>query len=332
MNEHASIASGERTGSEDSPWLQAGRLGFRILYAVTVVAALAWTVSNIREIGPDNQAVVFRFGAVQRLQQAGLLFAWPRPFEDVVLVPAPDRVLEQPVQDGAGTGYLLTGDAGVVRLEVSVFYKVADPERYVLQAGHITPALNRLATRNMILLCAGRDLDSILVARPELIGADSDAVQRRERLRGELVEGINRSLAALQENGAGLGIRVERVDIRSALPEPAVAAFNAVLTASQEARQAVASASNDAAKTAQAATQAANQTIQAAQAGADERIARAKADTAAIISLSQMVQSDTGLLSRLYRDRIAGILAKARSVTTVDPAMGRHLILQGGDK
>ena len=41
-----------------SPWQQAGRLAFLGLYAVTVFAAVAWVGSNVRQIDPQNRAVV----------------------------------------------------------------------------------------------------------------------------------------------------------------------------------------------------------------------------------------------------------------------------------
>jgi regulator of protease activity HflC (stomatin/prohibitin superfamily) len=316
-------------------------------------------------------------GTMERVQNAGLLVAWPPPFEQIVLLPSPDRVLQSRVQgllpylpasaaekinnnddddydsfafdsEGrnvqnsytnshdalAGSGYLLTGDGGVVQLDVTVLYKVTDPYDYALEAEHIVPALDRLATRSAVVLCAERDLDSILVARPELIGADNDAAERRERLRAELVDSINRSLAALKSKGAGLGIEIERVDIRSILPVAALDAFNGVLTASQQAEQAIAAARNAAAKDMQAGTQAANQTMQVAHASADERLARAKANTATIVSLAGTSggTKDPGLPLRLYRDRISSILSQAGVVTTVDPAADSRLILQGADK
>ena len=243
-----------------SPWQQAGRLAFLGLYAVTVFAAVAWGVSNVRQIDPQNRAVVLRMGALDRIQNSGLLLAWPRPFEQVVIVPAADRVSERrienllrsdvalqadrkasfatPVSDAlAGSGYLLTGDAGVVQLDVRVFYNVTEPYAFVLQGEHVLPALDRLVTRSAVALTAARDLDTILVARPELIGTDSQAAERRERLRGDLVQGINQQLAALSATGQGIGVQVVRVDVQSSLPGPAVNAFNAVLTASQHAEQ-----------------------------------------------------------------------------------------------
>ena len=340
-----------------SPWQQAGRLAFLGLYAVTVVAALAWGFSNVRQIDPQNRAVVLRMGALDRIQNSGLLLAWPRPFEQVVIVPAADRVSERrienllrsdvalqadrkasfatPVSDAlAGSGYLLTGDAGVVQLDVRVFYNVTEPYAFVLQGEHVLPALDRLVTRSAVALTAARDLDTILVARPELIGSDSQAAERRERLRGDLVQGINQQLASLSATGQGIGLQVVRVDVQSSLPGPAVNAFNAVLTASQHAEQAVAAARNEAAKVTQSATQQADRSVEQAQAQASERLAKAQADTSTIINLAKVQQAgnDSGLMLRLYRERMPKILGQAGSVTSVDPNDDSRLIIQGAEQ
>jgi len=345
------------TNSLNSPWIQAGRLAFFALYVVTVLAALAWVFSNVRQIDPQNRAVIMHFGALDRIQNAGLLLAWPQPFEQVVLLPAADRVIERrvenllrspaaiqadrvatfatPISDAlAGSGYLLTGDAGVVQLDVRVFYKVTDPYDFVLQGDHVLPALDRLVTRSAVALTAARDLDTILVARPELIGADNQAAERRERLRGDLVQGINRRLAELKANGQGIGIEVARVDVQSSLPEPAVGAFNAVLTASQQADKAVANARTDAEKITQTANELADRTLQVAHAQAGERLAKASADTATVLSLAQARQqgTDPQMLLRLYRERIPKILGQAGSVTMVDPKDDSRLIIQGASK
>ena len=341
----------------NSPWLQASRLAFLGLYVVTLLAAVGWAVSNVREIDPQNRAVVFRFGELDRVQNAGLLLAWPQPFEQVVLLPSADRVIERhvetllrsptalaadkitsfatPMSDAlAGSGYLLTGDAGVVQLDVTAYYKVTDPREFVLQGEHVLPALDRLVNRSAVSLAAARDLDTILVARPELVGSDSQSAERRERLRGDLVQGINMRIGELTATGVGLGVEVVRVDVQSSLPAAAVNAFNAVLTASQQADQAVANARTDAEKLNQTANQQADRTLQVAHAQASERLAKAQTDTAAVTGLAQSMQnkSDPGLLLRIYRERVPAILKQAGSVTTVDPRDDSRLIIQGADK
>lgn len=343
------------TNTSVSPWIEAGRLAFLALYAVTVLAALAWAFSNVRQIDPQSRAVILRFGALDRVQNAGLLLAWPRPVEHVILLPAADRVLERrvenllrsdaalqadrvasfasPVSDAlAGSGYLLTGDAGVVQLDVRVFYKVSEPYAFVVQGEHVLPALDRLVTRSAISLTAARDLDTILVARPELIGRDNQAAESRERLRSDLLQGINRRLADLAATGQGLGIEVVRVDVQSNLPGPALSAFNAVLTASQQADQAVANARTEAEKLTQTAREDADRALQIAHAQASERLAKASADIATVLSLAKTQESDPQMLLRLYRERIPGILRQAGSVTTVDPQDDSRLIIQGAEQ
>ncbi|WP_244426245.1 protease modulator HflK [Rhizobium mesoamericanum] len=324
-----------------------------LLSAMMVLAAVVWATSNIREIAPQNRAVVLHLGALSRAQESGLLWALPAPFESVLLLPDAGTVLERRIsgllrspeaQTGeagaasendtlAGSGYLLTGDASVVQLDIRIFYRVTDPFAYVLQEQHVLPALDRIVTRSAVVVCASRDLDSILVARPELVASDSDVAARRERLRADLVSSINASLAALKSNGMSLGIEIDRADVQSALPAASVSAFDAVLTASQQAEQAIASAQNDAEKDRQAADQQADRIVQVAEAQSSERLAKARTDTATVTGFASArgADSDPGLLWRLYRDRVAKILSQAGSVVTVDPNDAR-LILQGADK
>jgi regulator of protease activity HflC (stomatin/prohibitin superfamily) len=341
---------GKKTGEPIGHWFQAGRLAFIALYAITLVTAFGWLASNIRQIGPENRAVVLEFGAIDRVQNSGLLLAWPQPFEQVIIVPAADRVVDRTVQAlirpkdveqrgfsymaddaTAGMGYLLTGDSGVVQIGVHLFYKVTDPYAYVMQGEHIEYALDRIVERSAVIVSASRDLDTILVARPELVGSSAESAQKREQLRNDLVNTMNKSLAALEQSGASLGIHVDRVDIQPNLPVEAVDAFNAVLTASQLAKQTIAEANNKAAEIRQKANQESDQLLQEAKAKANERLAKAQTDTATIqgLATNQAALADPGLLWRLYRQRINTILSQAGSVTTVNPEDDSRLILQG---
>src|ERR1700691_5845309 len=75
------------------PVAQSVAIGFRSIYAAILVLALIWLASNVRQIPPDSQAVVVRFGKIVRTQAAGLLLGWPRPIEQVYLLPGTDRLL-----------------------------------------------------------------------------------------------------------------------------------------------------------------------------------------------------------------------------------------------
>lgn len=346
---------------QGSPWMQAGRLVFVALYGVTLLAAWRWGVTNIQQVSPDKRAVVLRMGAISRVQNAGLLLAWPQPFEQVVMLPSAESVIERRVETllrsarasqadisgvdeedpsgssadtFAGSGFLLTGDAGIVQLDVRVFYKVSNPTDFVLQGDHVLPALDRIVTRSAVAVCAARDLDTILVARPELMANDSNIAQQRERLRGELVQSINKALNALQTEGLGIGIEVVRADVQSSLPATTVNAFNAVLTASQQAEKGIADARTGAAWELQNATQNADRLLQVAQAQASERLAKAQSDTASMLKLADSIKdkTDPGLMMRIYRERMPAILSKAGTLTMVNPKDDSHLIIQGTGK
>ncbi|WP_241023853.1 SPFH domain-containing protein [Paraburkholderia sp. Ac-20340] len=330
------------------PGAQTVRLSFWFVAVLAVLAALGWATSNIRRIPADSSAVVTRFGAYVRDQGAGLLVAWPRPFEDVLLVPGSERVLEHRVialernphasatlgldtDAEAGSGYVLTGDNGVVQLSATLFYRVSDPYAYAMQLEHLDAAIERVVSAAAVETAAQRDLDAILVARPETVAADQQMAVRREQLRGDLARAIQRHLDALAAAHAGLGIEVARVDVQSAFPASAIDAFNAVLGSMQNAERDVALARTVAEKTRQGAQQNADRIVQDAQANAAERVATAQSETSTIGQLEAALAEnhDPGLVARAYRDRVQAVLAKAARVTTIDPNDASSLVLPG---
>jgi regulator of protease activity HflC (stomatin/prohibitin superfamily) len=299
---------------------------------------------------------------VVREARAGLLLAMPQPFERVILLPSADRQIQfqidafqpaageqAPAASGsdAGTGpmavnisanprqnagILLTGDMSVVHLYATLFYQITDANDYVLSAAHVAPALARLFTASAVTVAAKRDLDTILVARPERNNSNDIARTGRESLRGDLVLEVNRRLDDLTNHGAGLGIRVSRVDLVPSIPAEAKAAFDSVLYALQNAETAIALARTRAETTRQKADQDRDRILTNAQALGQERITEATTRTAAISALSQNKQGLSGdMLSRqLYQEQIGRVLGQAGKVFAADGEGGARLILPGG--
>jgi len=318
-----------------------------------LITAIAWAFSNVHVVPAESRAVVARFGVFERVQGPGLLLAWPAPFEQVTLVPAAEQLQEQAIHSLqresqalqadrnnavlsdlpdalAGSGYLLTGDASVVQLQARAFYTVVDPYAYVLQREHIAPALERIFAAAALAVCASRDLDAVLVARPELIAHDAAAAQQRERLHADLATLVNRRLDELRLSGAGLGIHVERVDVNATLPAATILAFTSVLTSTQSAAEEVANARTVAENIRQTAERDSQARIQAAHAKAVEQIASARVETANVLPLrGSLGVADPGLPQRDYRASIQSVLNKAGSVVTVDPKDRSDLIFTG---
>jgi regulator of protease activity HflC (stomatin/prohibitin superfamily) len=338
-----------------------------MLYAAVLVLGVGWASGNIRQVPPDQRAVVLQFGRVSRVQQSGLLLAWPQPIEQVRLLPASDRQIEfrievqqagfpsdetdmqlapnddvihlQGDRDLNNAAYLMTGDGNVVRLDTTLFYSITDPAAYLLAEDRIGPALRRAYLTSAVALAAGRNLDDFLVAQPDDAApgpgpaAETAATlaARRQALRSDLVASINHRLQALRASGDDLGIVVGRADVVALLPPIAKAAFDAVLTASQIADQTAAGARTDAARILQEAERERDRLVTEASAAAEERVRSASADVAPIEALE--AQESAGnratLLAHAYQDQIAAILRHAGDVTAVDPRGGQSLVLPG---
>jgi regulator of protease activity HflC (stomatin/prohibitin superfamily) len=335
----------------DDMWAQIARITFRFLFAIICVVATAWALSNVRQIPADSRAIVLRFGAIIGERGPGLLIAWPRPFEEVLMLPARDRQIELAVEEGlavppnialldADIGhdarrnaeFLLTGDSGVVRLQATIFYQIIDAAAYVLAADEVKPALRRLFTASAVAVCAGRDLDAIIMARtPVDTDVDQFPRSRQERFRSDLVAAVNRRLAALAAQGAGLGVMVSRIDLTASLPAAAKAAFDQVLTSTQKADRDLAEARADTSRITQTANQERDRILAEATALVAERRTEARARTASIAAINPQHGEDAqaALINRIYYERVGALLKKAARIDAIDPHSSGQLYLPG---
>lgn len=323
------------------------RTTFRFLYIVVAVLALVWLGSGIRPVEPGMQAVIFRSGAIERTQNAGLVLAWPRPFEEIVLVPGAERQLSQEVTsldllgrdsgaipNGPGIdprkdgGFILTGDSGVVHLRGTVTYGVTDARAYVLNRERAPVALERAFLAATIAACAGRSLDGVMVASPnntDLVRSESLA-QSRERLRGDILAGTNHRLADL-----GLGLTATRIDLTAYLPDRAKPSFDAVIAAESSAAKEIAEARTFATKQLQDTEAARSQVLADASGKAQEMLTAARVATDRINSVlaESSPERRALLITRLYSERIEAIIKNAASVVTVPNGQPARLYVQG---
>ncbi|HEU0097086.1 MAG TPA: hypothetical protein VFQ52_11585, partial [Rhizomicrobium sp.] len=233
-------------------------------------------------------------------------------------------------QPRVNSGFLLTGDSSVVHLIAQIYYQITDPEAYMIAQDHVALALQRLFIASTVNTMAGRDLDSILVARPEIAATNAEAV-RRERLRADLVSSVNQRLQQLSVEGAPLGVTVSRVDLVPSIPVPAKQAFDGVLVVTQEAEQGIANARTNAEQSTQEANQMKDHTMTDATARSQEAVSNATVATASIAALSQnnVGMSRAMQMSRLYYDRVGPILKRVGHVKVVAKDGTTHLILPG---
>jgi regulator of protease activity HflC (stomatin/prohibitin superfamily) len=331
-------------GAEDL-WAQIARISFRFLFAVVCVVAAGWALSNVRQIPADSRAIVLRLGAIAGEHGPGLLIAWPRPIEEIVVLPARDRQIELNVEGvrsslppgiaispAENAEFLLTGDSGIVLLQATVFYQITDAAAYVLAGEHVKVALQRLFAASAVAVCAGRGLDAILTTRaPAEADADHMPRSRQERFRTDLVAAVNRRITALAAEGAGLGVSVSRIDLTASLPPAVEAAFDQVLTTTQTADRDLAVARADASRTTQSAHQERDRILAEAVALAAERRTEALTRTASITAINPQYAGEAraALINRIYYERIAALFRKAGRIDAFDPRSGARLYLPG---
>jgi regulator of protease activity HflC (stomatin/prohibitin superfamily) len=348
--------SGTAAPPPPGPIAQSVAIGFRAVYIATLLLTVLWLTTNVREIAPDSQAVVLRFGRIVRSQQAGLLIAWPRPIESVRLLPGPDRQLSHDVAAlapesakaeaviASGTQALpqnvapyLTGDGNVVLFNATLIYRINDPVGYALSESHFAAALDRMFRATTVHVTASRNLNDFLVVQNNAAQtADNDAsaqaiIALRSEVRTSLLESTNARLQKMAAAGSALGIEVQRIDMTAWLPPDAKTAFDAVLTATQAADRGVAVARTEAERRRQEAERERGRLLSAAQATATELVASANVDTARIVAIEreETPQTRTSLLLRAYRTDVADIMNRVGSVTLIDPKSGVHLVLPG---
>lgn len=333
----------------NGPIVQSFAIGFRVIYAATILLAAAWLATGIQQIPPGSQAVITRFGRILGVQPAGLALAWPRPVGEVRLLPSAERQLTLRTQrsvrrtgledgftpDAGGVprdaNFYLTGDGGVVLLAATIYYQVSDAAVYLRSEAHVPAALQRLFQASATAIAARRELDDFLVARPDRnSNADAAVEARRQAIRGDLMVEMNRRLAALAANGTPLGIAVSRIDPEATLPPSAKIAFDSVLVASQMAEQGIAGARTEATRTLQESDRERDRLLAAAHASGQERVSDAATKTADVTALQARMTPQTRdfLFDQLYRDRLIKLLHNAGSLTAVDPRGGR-IILPG---
>jgi Cu+-exporting ATPase len=215
-----------------------------VTVSVASLLLLLYALSGLIEVGPDQLAVVRRFGEPVADLGPGLHWRWPRPIEEVLRV-QPDRIHtvevgfratseSRPASSGltwasshSSQGYrvvsdeavMITGDGNLVELQATIRYVIAKPRVYLFQA---------------------RDPDEILRAATESVLREAVAGQRfqdlltvnRERFQQEALARVQKRCVA----EASLGIRLEGLSLHDLHPPQEVVEWYHDVTKAMQAR------------------------------------------------------------------------------------------------
>ncbi len=177
----------ERENVSISELIQQYRGQFYIGLAVVMAGlALLLSASMIYTVDRNEQGVVTRFGAYERLAQPGLHIKWPAPVEKVYKVNTlhvfekefgfrsrePNVRTERERRQYDHEAFMLTGDLGVARVEWVVQFRRAEPRDYVFNVRN-EERLIRDASEEALRRTVGdyAATDVITVARVEIARA-----------------------------------------------------------------------------------------------------------------------------------------------------------------
>ena len=200
---------------------------FTIVKIVMVLMLAGFFFKGFFQVGPQEKAVILRFGkpvgeGQNALLGAGLHWAWPYPIDEVVRIPfsAIQKVTSDngwyfttPEQELSGEelpagadlnpaidGYALTSDTNIIHVRATLNYEVADPLRYTFDFSDASNAVLNALDDAVLYSAAKFSADDALINQPAQF---QDTIQERVT---ELAE---------QEN---LGIKVDLVTVESKPP------------------------------------------------------------------------------------------------------------------
>ena len=193
----------------------------RLRYILTF-AFVAYLLTGLAQVRPEERAVVRRFGQVVARPGPGLWIGLPWGIDRVDRVPV--RTVRQikagftpeTASDSSGTpiGQFLTGDQNLVNVQLTLDYAIgetdADLDDFVMHKDQVDVTLAREAEAAVGEWAGGRGVDEVL-----LTGTAALPAWIMDRIQGRI--------AALN-----LGVRVQRVGVALAPPDEVRAAFEQV--------------------------------------------------------------------------------------------------------
>jgi len=221
---------------------EALRSSFAIIKFVMLVLVAVFLASGFFTVGPQQQAIILRFGRpVAQGQQAllgpGLHWSFPYPVDEPVIVSISGlQEVESSVgwyattreQELAGTeppvafgspidpvadGYAISADANIVHVRATLTYHISDPVRYLFDFVNASNAVQNALDDALLYATSRFNVDDLLTR--DVLGFKDAVLRRANQL--------------IQERG--LGVTVEACNVNSKPPRQLQKAFQDVLQA-----------------------------------------------------------------------------------------------------
>ncbi|MCL1077401.1 FtsH protease activity modulator HflK [Parashewanella spongiae] len=180
-----------------------------------VIALIVWALSGVYTVKQAEKGVVLRFGEYVGLADPGI--HWKATFVDEVY-----PVNVENVSSISSSGSMLTADENMVKVELEVQYKIADPYLYLFSAVDANASLREATDSALRYVIGHNKMDDILTTG-------------REGIRQATTEEIKRILTPYK-----LGLKIEDVNLLPARPPEEVKdAFDDAIAAQEDEQRSI---------------------------------------------------------------------------------------------
>ena len=139
-----------------------------------VIATALWLLSGIYTVGPDEQGIVLRYGALNRVTSSGLNYHIPFPIERVYTPKVTEvKRIElgfRTIDPGPPARYsdkpnesrMLTGDENMVDLDVIVQYRISDAAKFLFNVRNSQTTVGHAAEAAIRQVVGSKPIDEAL--------------------------------------------------------------------------------------------------------------------------------------------------------------------------
>jgi len=268
-------------------------------------------------VGPDEAALIRRFGAYVREVGPGLHMKLPLGIETVHHVKVKEirrvevgfRTLDDGYAEVPEESHMLTGDENIVNLKISVQYMIKSAYDYVFKVNNVEKVVKDAAQAAIRLVVGGHEMDEVLTTGKGIIQDET--------------------MALLQEilDKYSAGIRLIAVQLQDVHPpDEVLQAFKDVVSAKEDRQRSIDEAwsyYNDIVPKAQGK---ANEAVNESKATMKERTLRAEGEVEVFNQLrAQYIQAPEVTRMRIYYEGMEKILGEAAATKIILTEDGKDL-------
>ena len=155
----------KKGGSNTSPNMPSFNLG-KILPIAAVIGGIIWGASGFYTIKEAERGVTLRFGEFHSIVQPGL--NWKPTFIDKVIPVNVEQVRELKTQ-----GAMLTKDENMVKVEMTVQYRVQNPEKYLFSVSNADNSLGQATDSALRYVIGHMTMNDVLTTGRAVVREDT---------------------------------------------------------------------------------------------------------------------------------------------------------------